>query len=167
MLGVICQPGLSCRARAALGGKELDTVLSLFTPTHNGGHANINPHSCPLFLALLLASRGVLPSIWTAGRQQGRGALGGLIAGRCREKCDISPIRSLSCHILELEMMGCSLRPCLASPGSRGDPSPSTLCPSRESVQGGREKEGGNVRVLCVLLCYIMNEFGCNDYPPL
>ncbi|KAI4804226.1 hypothetical protein KUCAC02_025860, partial [Chaenocephalus aceratus] len=25
MLGVICQPGLSCRARAALGGKELDT----------------------------------------------------------------------------------------------------------------------------------------------
>lgn len=23
------------------------------------------------------------------------------------------------------------------------------------------------MKVLCVLLCYIMNEFGCNDYPPL
>lgn len=31
MLGVICQPGLSRRARSALQGKELDTVLSLFT----------------------------------------------------------------------------------------------------------------------------------------
>lgn len=129
------------------------------------GHANINPRSCPLFFALLLASRGVLSTIWTVARQK-RGD-GGPIAGWCGGKCDISPIRSFSCHILELEMMGCSLRPCLSSHGSRGDPSPSTTCPPRELVQEGQDKEGGNVRVLCVLLCYIMNELGCNDHPPL
>lgn len=34
------------------------------------GHANINPRSCPLFFALLLASRGVLFTIWTVARQK-------------------------------------------------------------------------------------------------
>ena len=48
MLGVICQPGLSRRARAALGGKELDTVLSLFTPTHNGGTCKYQPPTSTL-----------------------------------------------------------------------------------------------------------------------
>lgn len=43
MLGVICQPGLSCWGRAALRGKQLDTVLSLFTPTHNGGACKYQP----------------------------------------------------------------------------------------------------------------------------
>lgn len=49
MLGVICQPGLSRWAWAALRGKELDTVLSLFTPTHNGGTCKYHPppHSPP------------------------------------------------------------------------------------------------------------------------
>lgn len=138
MLGVICQPGLSCRARAALGGKELDTVLSLFTPTHNGGDMQI---STPILALSSLPCRGVLPSIWTAARQRRR--WGGLIAGRRGEKCDISPIRSFSCHVLELEMMGCSLRPCLASLGSRGGPrsfhplSPEGVCVRKR----GREIE--------------------------
>lgn len=79
MLGVICQPGLSHRAQAALGGKELDTVLSLFTPTHNGGTCKYQPP--PLTLALLVASYGVLPRIWTQARPYGggRGRGGGLV----------------------------------------------------------------------------------------
>ncbi|KAF3845006.1 hypothetical protein F7725_008169, partial [Dissostichus mawsoni] len=47
MLGVICQPGLSCRARAALGGKELDTpavvsclVSGLRLGSEGGGRAH-------------------------------------------------------------------------------------------------------------------------------
>lgn len=139
MLGVICQPGLSYRVRAALGEKELDTVLSLFTPVHNRGTCKYQP---PFLPPLPCPPLGVLSTIETVARE--RRGVGGLIAGRCGEKCDIGPIRSFSCHILELEMMGCSLRPCLTSLGSTRDSSPSTLCPRRESVLGGPEKEGGN-----------------------
>lgn len=79
MLGVICQPGLSRRARAALRGKELDTVLSLFTPAHNGGTCKYQPPFLPPSLALLLAS--VLPAIWTALPGKGGGE-GALVAGQ-------------------------------------------------------------------------------------
>lgn len=60
-------------------------------------------------------------------------------------------------------MIGRFLRPCVTSLGSRGDPSPSTICPQRESVQGGYNEAGEKVGVLCVLLCHIMNEFEYND----
>lgn len=80
MLGVICQPGLSRWAQAALRGGRIGhgavTFLPLLTMQE---HANINPilalSSIPAFL---LASRGVLSSIWTvAGRG---GAVGGLLS---------------------------------------------------------------------------------------
>lgn len=80
MLGVICQPGLSRRARAALRGKELDTVLSLFTPAHNGGTCKYQPPFLPPSLALLLAS--VLPAICAALPGKGGGGEGALVAGQ-------------------------------------------------------------------------------------
>lgn len=65
MLGVICQPGLSCRGRAALGEKNWTRCCHFLPPLTMVGHANINPHSCPVCLALLIASSGVLSSFWT------------------------------------------------------------------------------------------------------
>lgn len=59
MLGVICEHGLSCRARAVLRGKELDTVLSLLPPLTMKGHANeSHRHPPPSRLSLFL------PSVW-------------------------------------------------------------------------------------------------------
>lgn len=80
MLGVICQPGLSRWAQAALRGGRIGhgavTFLPLLTMQE---HANINPilalSSIPAFL---LASRGVLCSIWTVARRGG--AVGGLLS---------------------------------------------------------------------------------------
>lgn len=95
MLGVICQPGLSRRARAALRGKELDTVLSLFTPAHNGGTCKYQPPFLPPSLALLLAS--VLPAIWTALPGKGGG-------GRCarRRPVGVGAMWHRSHHVLLL-----------------------------------------------------------------
>lgn len=131
------------------GEKNWTRCCHFLPPLTMEGHANINPHSCPLFLALLLAIRGVLRSIWTTARQQG-GWKGSLQATMGGVGCGISPITSFSCHVLELEMMGCSLRVCLTSLGSRGDLSPfhplspEKVCVKRARIRG-RECESPSV----------------------
>lgn len=82
-------------------------------------------------------------------------------------ECGIRPIPSLSCPALELEMMGRSLRVMLCFPWVSRGPRPSRPLSAQKKVcsRRARKREGGNVRVLSVPLCYIMNEFGCNDLP--
>lgn len=84
-----------------------------------------------------------------------------------KRECGIRPIPSLSCPALELEMMGRSSRVMLRFPWVLRAPRPSRPLSALKKVCSwrARKKEGGNVRVLSVPLCYIMNEFGCNDLP--
>lgn len=131
MLGVICQPGLSRRVWAALGGKELDTVLSLFTPTHNGRTCKYQPPHSPPPGSQLRCPAAYLDS--------GKTVCEGPVAGRGG---GIGPIMLFS--VLELEMMGCSLRVHLASLGSRGGTSVLPPFVPREGLlkKGKKKREG-------------------------
>lgn len=143
MLGVICQPGLSCRARVVLKGKELDTVLSLFPPAHNGEPCKSStPPAWP-----------ACPATTMRLEREGWWWRDGPVVG-----CDIRhrpfsyPLSLVSlCFILELEMLSQSSPGWLGSCGT-------TVIPLWSLSQ----EWDASVSPLHTA----MNEFGCNDHSP-